>query len=315
MRISVDGRHVGAGRGVARYVDELLPRMRGLGGEWDVEARGRLANAAGALFGRPRLGVGADVVWLPAPAPVAVAGPYVLTVHDLSWVLRPQDFTPYERLWHLGGRLRRLAERARALVAVSEATRDAMVAEWGIEAARIRVIRSGPGLVPHEMPLGEAERAARPYFLVVGALEPRKDPVTAARAFAIARARGLDAELWFAGEGRLANAVAGEGVRVLGQQDDARLHELYADAIAVVHPALLEGFSFPPIEALANGTPAIVSDIPVHREILGDSAQRFAPGDPSSLAEQLLSVRPPGPAPHLDWDEAAKQTYDVLTSC
>src|SRR6476646_5243463 len=105
MRISVDGRHLGAGRGVARYAQELLPRMRALGGEWDVAELGRARYAAGALLGRPRIGVGADVVWLPAPAPVAVGAPYVLTVHDLSWVERPQDFTAYERVWHRAGRL------------------------------------------------------------------------------------------------------------------------------------------------------------------------------------------------------------------
>src|SRR3954447_10682195 len=72
MWIFVDGRHAGAGRGVARYTDEILRRMRALGGDWEVVDQGRARNAVGALVGRPRLGVGADVVWLPAPAPVAV---------------------------------------------------------------------------------------------------------------------------------------------------------------------------------------------------------------------------------------------------
>jgi len=315
MRISVDGRHLGAGRGVARYVHELLPRMRALGGEWDVAELGRLGHAAGALAGRPRLGVGADVVWLPAPAPVAAGAPYVLTVHDLSWVERPQDFTRYERLWHLGGRLRRLAEGARALIAVSATTRDALAAHWGIEGDRVRVVRSGPGLARNETGVVRQFRSTRPYFLFVGALEPRKDPVTAARAFAMARERGLDAELWFAGDGRLATELSGEGVRLLGAQSEEQLRELYANAIALVQPALLEGFSFPPVEALTLGTPAIVSDIPVHREILGNGAQRFTPGDPASLAEQLLNLEPAGPAPDLSWDRAAKETYEVLTAC
>ena len=314
MRIFVDGRHLGAGRGVARYTDELLRRMRPLGGEWDVVASGRTRNAAAALLGRPRLGVGADVVWLPAPAPVAVGAPYVLTVHDLSWVQRPADFTRYERMWHRVARLRGLAERAAVVVAVSQTTADALASHWGIEGERVRVIRSGPGLVGCEVRRDGGVRSPRPYFLVVGALEPRKDPLTAMRAFALARERGLDAELWFAGEGRLARELEGPGIRLLGAQDDARLHELYANATALVHPALLEGFAFPPIEALAHGTPAIVADIPVHREIVGDSVQRFTPGDAEALAEQMLAVRPAGPPPDLSWDEAARRTFEALQS-
>lgn len=326
MRISVDGRHLGAGRGVARYTAELLPRMRALDppDDWLVADLGRAGNAAAALVGRPRLGRGTDVLWLPAPAPTAVAAPYVLTVHDLSWVLRPQDFTAYERVWHRVARLRSLAEHAALLVAVSDATRDAIVSHWGIEERRVRVVRSGPGLAAGGAERGDPERRPQPYFLVVGALEPRKDPATAARALAIARERGLEAQLWFAGEGRLAGAVAGDGVRVLGRQDDGALHELYASALAVVHPALLEGFGFPPVEAAAHGTPSIVADIPVHAETIGDGALRFAAGDAGALAGAMLrlagdaalrrELAAAGRAAiaRLSWDRAAEQTRAAL---
>ena len=60
-----------------------------------------------------RLG-GVDVVWLPAPAPVAVGAPYVLTIHDLSFIERPRDFTAYERLWHRMARVDALGVARRA---------------------------------------------------------------------------------------------------------------------------------------------------------------------------------------------------------
>src|SRR5438128_924721 len=75
MRIAVDGRHLAAGRGVARYSRSLLDELRTAhpADEWDVAPdAGRLRNASSALFGRPALGRGADVAWLPAPAPAAV---------------------------------------------------------------------------------------------------------------------------------------------------------------------------------------------------------------------------------------------------
>ena len=150
------------------------------------------------------------------------------------------------------------------------------------------------------------------------------DPVLLARAHSRARAQGLEADLVFAGDGRLAGAVAGDGVRILGMQDDDALHRLYAGALALVHPALLEGFGFPPIEAVAHGTPAIVADLPVHRETVGDGALRFPPGDEEALAAALLAIERDAALRErlvetgrtaiaaLSWERAARETHAVL---
>ena len=315
MRIAVDGRHLAAGRGVARYSSLLLTELqRGFGAdEWSVvERRSRGWYAAGALFGRPAIGAGADVVWLPAPAPVAVARgvPYVVTVHDLSWVERPGDFTVYERVWHRAARVPRLLEHASLIIAVSSATADAVVsAGWG--GGKVRVVRSGPGLGPPAagdvVHPGGAERRPDGCFLVVGAIEPRKEPDVARRAHAIARERGLEADLVFA---------SGVG--------DDELRTLYAGALAVVHPAHLEGFGFPPVEGLLHGAPAIVADLPVYDETIGAGALRFPAGDAEALAEAMLAVeRDPqlrerlvrdgrAKVAELSWQRAAQETHAVL---
>jgi glycosyltransferase involved in cell wall biosynthesis len=119
---------------------------------------------------------------------------------------------------------------------------------------------------------------------VVGALEPRKAPEVVARAWAAARAEGLRAGLVFAGAGRV--EVDAEVV----QPSDDDLPALYANALAVVQPAWLEGFAFPPIEGLAHGTPAIVADLPLYDETIGAGALRFPPGDERALAEALLRM-------------------------
>jgi glycosyltransferase involved in cell wall biosynthesis len=294
---------------------------------------GRVLFGAAALAGRPRLdrlAGGADVVWAPAPAPLAISAgvPLVVTVHDLSWVQRPGDFTGYERVWHSVGRLRRLVERADRVIVVSSATRDALVAHWGLEEGKVAVVRSGPGIGPPPGGVRNVDldspgkRAGPPYFLAVGALEPRKAPDVLARAFARARAGGLRAELVFAGHGRV--AVGGEGVRVVRAPDDAALRRLYAGALAVVHPALLEGFAFPPVEAIAHGTPAIVADLPVHDETVGAGALRVPPGDERALAAALLQIeRDPAlrdrlvtagqaAVASLSWQRAARETHAVL---
>jgi glycosyltransferase involved in cell wall biosynthesis len=343
VRIAVDARHLTAGRGVARYTARLLEAMVAAfpGDDWRLFVPGRepvqapvppvrhplpsrALFGAAALAGRPRvdrLAGGADVVWAPAPAPLAVSRdvPLVLTVHDLSWVERPSDFTPYERLWHRLARVREQARRAAAVIAVSETTKQAIVRAWGVD--QVAVVRSGPGMVAQ--PAG-GSAPARPYFLAVGALEPRKAPDLLARAFATARRRGLEADLVFAGDGRLAGAVRGPDVRVTGWLPDEELAELYANAVALVQAARLEGFGLPPLEAAAHGTPAIIADLPVYSETLGEAALRVPPGDEDALADALLRLASDAglrgrlaaeaaeAVAGLSWERAARETHAIL---
>jgi len=251
---------------------------------------GRVVFGAAAALGRPRLdrlAGGCDVAWAPAPAPLAVSDgiPLVLTVHDRSWEERPGDFTPYERLWHTLARPRRLAARAARVITPTETGRADVVAAWGLDPAHVHAIPEAPAVTAPG-----ALRSSAPHFLFVGALEPRKAPGVLSEGFRRARARGLEAELVVVGDGRLAATVHGPGVRVIARVPDDALPELYAGALAVVLPSWLEGFGLPPVEGLAHGTPAIVSDLPVLREVLGDGARYFAPGDGDGLADALLAL-------------------------
>jgi len=300
MRVAVDARALLAGRGVARYTRGLLTALADghpddewvafVPGRAPVErvpgtrlVRSRLGGralfGAAALLRRPtvaELAGGADVVWVPAPAPVAPGAPYVLSIHDRSWELRPGDFTAYERAWHRAARPRELARGAAAVTAVSRAVARELQAAWGVEAEVV-----SPGVSAAAGPGAAAPRDAaaprRPYFLAVGAREPRKAPEVLDAAYATARARGLGAEL----------VVVGDGVT---RVDDRELAALYAGALAVVQPSYLEGFGLPPLEAAAHGTPAVVSALDCFAETLGNAALMVPPGDPDALAGALLRI-------------------------
>ena len=341
MKVGVDGRSLvgGGARGVAHYTaallealasaypeDEyrvLLPRGEATVPAGVVAVRhalpARVLFGAAAVAGRPRLDAllgGCDVVWAPAPAPLALgATPFVLTVHDRSWEVRPQDFTRYERLWHAAARPRRLARRAARVLCDTEAVRGELIREWGLEPERVRTAPLAPRRLA-----GAAAPSAHPYFLSVGALEPRKAPDVLVAGFRLARERGLEAELIVAGDGRV--DVEAPGVRRLGHVED--LGSLYAGALAVVLPSWLEGFGLTPVEGIAAGTPAIVSDLPVLREVLGDGALYVQPGDAAGLAdallrvaadpalrERLLAAGREAIAP-LSWAETARRTRAVL---
>jgi glycosyltransferase involved in cell wall biosynthesis len=327
MLVGVDARALATRRGVARYTRRMVEALAALDGvtvrvlvpgHEPVEpipgvsvvrtrAPSRIVHAAGAVAGFPRvdtlLGDDVDVVWLPAPAPVAAGDPYVLTIHDLSWEDRPQDFTRYERLWHRVARPRALARRARAVVCDAPAVAEEVSARWGVAA---RVVE--PGV---DVPLTTvAPSRSKPYILFVGALEPRKGLDVLAAAWARAALDGV--ELVVVGEGR---AEVPGAVR-LGHVGDGELHALYAGAEAVVLPSHLEGFGLPPREAAAHGTPSIVSDIPTLRL---PGTLRFPPGDAGALADALRRL----PAerarlvaelpPPRSWTEAARDLLGVLS--
>ena len=314
MRIAVDARHLGGGRGIARYLESMLTELARLPGgtEWvavvpagsgrrlpegitavRAPLGGRMANASAAATGRPRLdriAGGADAVWIPAPAPVAWTPdiPAVLTVHDISWEERPQDFTSYERLWHTAARPRRLAARASAVVCVSEATRDAILAAgWPVKPGRTRVIREAPMLDAGP----RTEPARGRYLLFVGALEPRKGIDLLADAMRRARSHGLMLPLVVVGEGRDRHLLERVGnVRFQSPADDQVLAALYAGATALVLPSRLEGFGLPPVEAAAFGVPTVATDLPVLRENLKEGFIPVPVNDPEALGQALFSV-------------------------
>ncbi len=315
MIVGIDGRSLSpgqAGRGVAHYTASLTAALAQAfpGDRWRMLVPGgaavdgaelvrtrvprRALFAAGALTGRPRLDrmVGpADVVWLPAPVPVALSrdARVVLTLHDLSFEERPRDYTRYERAWHRMAHPGALARRATRVMAVSEATRTAAIAAWDLDPARVAVV--SPGVTRPSGPPA-ASPGAR-YLLFVGALEPRKGPDLLARAYARARRDGLDADLVVVGHGRV--ALEGPGIHRLGTvRDRDELAALYAGALALVMPSRAEGYGFPPLEAAACGTPSVVTDLPSLRETLGDAALRVPVDDEAALAGALLRIAADG---------------------
>lgn len=79
-----------------------------------------------------------------------------------------------------------------------------------------------------------------------------------------------------------------DGIEFTGHVPDERLVELLASARLLVQPSLYEGFGIPPLEALFCGTKAVISDIPVFREIYADfPVSFFRAGNPADLEEKM----------------------------
>ena len=102
---------------------------------------------------------------------------------------------------------------------------------------------------------------------------------------------------------------------------DEELTELYASSSALIFSSKMEGFGLPVLEAFAAGCPVICSDIPVFREVGGDTALYFDPDSPASLAEVMRQNMKARCTENLaaqlakfSWKKCADETYQVYES-
>ncbi len=246
----------------------------------------------------------------------------VVTVHDLATLVGPDWFKPELRLY--GWIVLRAARRATLVITVSQQV-ALELAEFGVAPERIRVVpnavseqfRPAPAQAVEE--LRRTLGLRRPYLLMTGWSDPRKDLATVLAAHRKIMA-GQPHDLVLVGAAhrnfaRVANPTD-DSVRMLGYVDDGLLPALLSGAAALLYPSRYEGFGLPPVEALACGTPALVSDIPVLLETTKGAAVYLPVGGVEAWAEAMHDVLDgeirPGPAPDWTWDDAGRALMAAL---
>ncbi len=240
---------------------------------WTQVALPRRARAAGA-----------EVIHHPLPAHARQAPcPQVVTLHDLAFERLPECFDPGFRRWASLAH-RRAARAADAVVCVSQTTRRDAMARWGVDGDRIVVALHGPGQAPPPAKTGPP--AAPAHFLYVGDDEPRKNLALALAAHGRYRAAVGEAALDLVLAGR-AQPPAQAGVRAVAEPD---LAALLAQAAALVHPALHEGFGLTVLEAMHAGVPVVAARSPGLSETAGEAPLYVEPHDAEGLAHALARV-------------------------
>lgn len=249
-----------------------------------------------------------------------VAGaPYVLVAHG-------GDVAHLERSRPLRLATRRAVRGAAQVVAVSQPLAERLRAACpGVEPV---VIDTGVDRVRFRPGPGDATafgaQPSRPLVVQVGNLIERKNPERLARAVERLRAETGGGELWIAGDGPLAERLAGlDHVRLLGAVAPERIPDLLRAADAAALVALSEGYGLGAIEAVACGVPLVVSETaPVAGELPSSAAVRVDPHDEDAILaglRQALALDRADPAGQAVADRhadvvQARRLLDVLAA-
>ena len=274
-------------------------------------------------------------------APARLDLPYVPVVHDLTPLTHPEwhrrktvaAFVPW---------IERTLERSARVIAVSRATAEELARRFPEVASRTVVIEHGvdPRFSPAPGAPGEAEEMrgrfarGRRYILHLGTLEPRKNVATLVAAcerlwrddprrpdLVLAGSAGWKSDGLLA---RIARSPFSGRIHRAGYVPADSVPALLRSAEAFCYPSHEEGFGLPVLEAMASGTPSVISDAAALREVAQDAALAVSPEDAPALAGALARLledpdlrreqiaRGLRRAASFGWPAAAERTERVL---
>lgn len=365
MRIGIDARMYGpkvGGGGLGRYVEQLITELqkqktkdRFLVFVKPENAKDcRLPNAAfkkrilnihwytlkeqlflGKTIDKENL----DLIHFPHwNVPLNIKTPFIVTIHDLILLEEPRSarattrnplvyalkYAVYKRV------LKHALSKSRAIIAVSEYTRDAILRFFPkTPAEKIHVIHEGVTALPQGSSSSPSAPSA-PYFLYVGNAYPHKNLESLLHAFSFFAKLHPKVKLVLAGRKdvfyeRLQKEldeidVPASQVIFRMNPSDAELRALYEGASLYLFPSRSEGFGLPPLEAMSLGVPVAAANTTSLPEILGDAALYFHPDDIEEMVEVMekalnsktlrakLSEKGKVQAKRYSWSRMAKET-------
>lgn len=287
-----------------------------------------------------------DIWWFPNINICKTKLPYVLTVHDLSFLLYPEFFTRKDLAWYKAAKTHQLIKNAKTLLAVSNNTKKDIEHLFDISGEYIFVTPLGVAkrfnthIEPSDKNFLLLHKISFPYFLSLCSLEPRKNIESIIEAYEIwmsssqnltfrtfSRKEGTNMEhchLVIAGAygwkskhifSMIEKSPYKKCIHLLNYIPEKHKPALYRQAKAFIFPSFYEGFGLPVAEALACGTKVIASFTGSVPEIASDQALYVDPYNVSDIAQAMHSVehiqKPKSDfAKQFSWSKTAKLTLD-----
>ncbi|MBD3307378.1 glycosyltransferase [candidate division KSB3 bacterium] len=286
-----------------------------------------------------------DVYFFPsAVLPVAYQPEHsVVTIHDVAFLFFPECFSRTLRTW-LTIATKQGIRRARKVIAVSEATRQDVLAYYDVAPEDVIAIHHGvhERFRIVEAPTVEAVKRKYqidgPYLLYVGTLQRRKNIPRLLEAFArVKRTAQLPHTLVLVGQkyadlpedevfATIERLALQREVRWTGYVPDEDMPAVFTGADLFVLPSFYEGFGMPLLEAMACGVPVACSQTSSLPEVVGEGGLLFDPYRVDEIADALHRLLTDANLRHLlreeglqraatfSWTTCAQHTLDVLAS-
>jgi glycosyltransferase involved in cell wall biosynthesis len=270
--------------------------------------------------------------------PLVWPGRSVVTIFDLSFLRFPRMFNRGNRAY-LALSTRLAARRAERIITISEHCRREVIELLGVPPGRVVTTLCAADTRFRPLPPAEVEafrqrrRLPQRFILYLGTLEPRKNVAALVRAYARLRATRPDSPaLVLAGARGWMFEEVFRTIERLGLEQQVILPGFipsqeqplwYNAATVFAYPSFYEGFGLPPLEAMACGTPVVVSNATSLPEVVGQAGWLVDPKDEAALTAALESVltdpdlaaslRQAGlrQAARFSWSRLARETLSV----
>ncbi|MEP0804340.1 MAG: glycosyltransferase family 4 protein [Chloroflexota bacterium] len=310
--------------GVERYGREIVRLFRDRFRVEKTRVNG-LAGHAWEQFILPAKLNPHSILWSPANSGPLTVGNQALTIHDLSPLEHPEWFRKDFALWYRVF-LPMLARRVRVIFTPSEYVRRRVMSRFGVR--NVIVTPNGVDLSRFHPGARNTDELPQRYILFVGSLQPRKNLPALLNAWRTIKDEFPHLWLVIAGSSgqvfEKAEHPVEERVHFLGYVAEDALPGLYARAEWFILPSFEEGYGLPVIEAMACGTPVIVSNGGALPEVAGDAGIIFNLSQPEALSVALaaclrddslrasLSAKGLAHVENLSWQRTAVQIWEAL---
>jgi glycosyltransferase involved in cell wall biosynthesis len=231
--------------------------------------------------------------------------PSVAVIHDLNFHHLPETLPPAIRNYY-NTYFPQFARKATRIATVSEYTKHDIVRTYGIDASKIDVTWNGCNtaykpLAPDEIAaVRQKYTRARPYFLFIGLIIPRKNLHRLLEAYdAFRKIHSEPIDLVVVGEKKWWDDTHEavwqkmgykEDVHFMGRLEPEVLGQLLASALALTYVPVFEGFGIPILEAFAAGVPVLTANVTSMPEVAGDAAVYANPLEVHSITQGLQTL-------------------------
>lgn len=236
----------------------------------------------------------------------------IVTIFDLSFMHFPEMFTKKD-LWQLKNWTKFSIENADQIITISNFSKNDIIKQFKYDKEKIAV--AYPGYDEKEFRVQKSEfrikaikkkyKLGESYIIYIGTIQPRKNLVRLMEAFAKVANKKNDLELVLVGktegEGRQgwmyeetlktpARLGIEGNVKFVGFLPTDELSILLSGAVAFIQPSLWEGFGIPVVEAMASGTPVIVSNVSSLPEVVGKASLLIDPYSVDQIEQAIRTI-------------------------